>query len=64
MGIKKWLRRYLGLPLVPRFYIHARYPDLKAIRRRAERATSGSAEILVAPGLKKRVLIVRVPGQH
>jgi len=64
MGLKKWLRRYLKVPLVPRFYIHARYPDVSAIRRRAERATSGSAEVLVAPGLKKRALIVRVPGPH
>lgn len=64
MGLKKWLRRYLRIPLVPRFYIHARYPDLKATQRRAERASDGRAEILAAPGLRKRALVLRVPGQH
>lgn len=61
MGFKKWLRRYFNIPLVPRFYIHARYPDLKSLRRQAEQASKGSAEILVAPGLRKRALIVRLP---
>jgi hypothetical protein len=60
MGTKKWLRRYLGLPLVPRYYIHSRYPDLEGIRRRVEGAGL-SARIVVEAEGRKRALVVRSP---
>jgi SAM-dependent methyltransferase len=60
MGTKKWLRRYLGVPLVPRFYIHARYPDLKRMARRL-REQGSDARIVVEPQGRKRALVVRKP---
>ncbi|MHB8959977.1 MAG: class I SAM-dependent methyltransferase [Candidatus Limnocylindrales bacterium] len=58
MGAKKWLRRYLGVPLVPRFYIHARYPELERIRRDLERE-GHTATVVVEPEARKRALVVR-----
>ncbi len=58
MGAKKWLRRYLGVPLVPRFYIHARYPELERIRRGLER-DGHSATVVVEREARKRALVVR-----
>lgn len=58
MGAKKWLRRYLGLPLVPRYYIHARYPELEQLRRGLERE-GHAATITVEPEGRKRALVVR-----
>jgi SAM-dependent methyltransferase len=58
MGAKKWLRRYLAIPLVPRFYIHARYPDLKRIARSLSRRGL-DARIVVEPGTRKRALVAR-----
>jgi len=59
MGAKKWLRRYLNIPLVPKFYIHAAYPDLRAMRRTFERA-GFSVELVPEELLRKRAMIVRV----
>lgn len=58
MGTKKWLRRYFGIPLVPAFYIHARYPDLGVIARELRR-DGYDATVQVEPEGRKRALIVK-----
>jgi len=60
MGTKKWLRRYLGVPLVPAYYIHARYPDLDVIARELRRA-GYDASVEVETLGRKRALVVGVP---
>ncbi len=59
MGAKKWLRRYFDVPLVPRYYIHARYPDLGALRRVVERAGGTDVSIVVESEKRKRALLAR-----
>ena len=46
MGLKKWLRRHLGIPLVPYHYIHSRYPSMAHLRRLLQGA--GAADIAIA----------------
>lgn len=46
MGMKKWLRRHLGVPLVPYHYIHSRYPSMAHLRRLLR--GSGAADIAIA----------------
>lgn len=58
MGLKKWLRRYLGVPLVPRHYIHSRYPDLGRTGRRLEASGFRVDTVVEAEG-RKRALVVR-----
>jgi SAM-dependent methyltransferase len=63
MGLKKWLRRHFDLPLVPRFYIHARYPDLRALRWVLERMGGTEVSIRVEQEGRKRALIARRPAR-
>jgi SAM-dependent methyltransferase len=58
MGTKKWLRRYFNVPLVPAFYIHARYPDLGVIAGELRRDGLDATVLVEAEG-RKRALIVR-----
>jgi len=59
MGAKEWLRRYFDVPLVPRFYIHARYPDLRAMLRLLAVRGGVDATIVVEAEARKRALIAR-----
>ncbi len=57
MGFKKIVTRFLGIPLVPRYYCAARYPSLRALARRL--AAGGRAtEIRRDASVLKRALVV------
>jgi SAM-dependent methyltransferase len=58
MGLKKALRRYLGIPLVPRYYCSARYPDLDKLAK-SLREIGAECEIFRIDGIPKRTLIAR-----
>jgi len=58
MAVKKFLTRYLGLPLVPRFYCNARYPALGKLARVIARDRGLRAEVKVAPDGRKRALVL------
>jgi SAM-dependent methyltransferase len=59
MAIRKFLTRYFGLKLVPRYFCNAAYPQLENIRLRLTSETSLKAEIVVRADGIKRCLIVR-----
>lgn len=59
MGAKKWLRRYFDIPLVPHYYIHARYPDLGSLRSSLERQGAADVSIVVEAEARKRALVAR-----
>lgn len=59
MRIKKMLRRYLGIPLVPAYYCNATYPKLSEIQRQLTLADGISAEIIAAPDSPKYALVIR-----
>ena len=58
MGAKKFLTRYAGIGLVPRYYCNAAYPALLRICRRLQER-GFDASIRPASDGKKRALIVR-----
>ena len=69
MGARKFVTRYLGIPLVPRFYTAARYPPLARFRRRlaqrprlANQARRLRPTVLAMPDGRMRALIVGVDG--
>ena len=53
MGMKKWLRRHLGVPLVPYHYIHSRYPSMARLR-----------DLLRASGAEDVIVVVEAGGRH
>jgi len=53
MGLKKWLRRHLGVPLVPYHYIHSRYPSMAHLR-----------DLLRATGAEDVRVAVETEGRH
>ena len=59
MGRKKFLTRYFGLKLVPRYYCNASYPPLNRISEQIDRLQGYSAEVQVSPSGMKRALIIR-----
>lgn len=59
MGRKKFLTRYLGLKLVPRYYCNASYPPLGKIAQRINGRAGYSAEVQISPNAMKRALIIR-----
>ncbi|MFQ5535041.1 MAG: sulfotransferase [Sphingomonadales bacterium] len=59
MGRKKFLTRYLGLGLVPRYYCNARYPPLAKFASRIDAMPQFSTTLRIAPDGRKRALIVR-----
>ena len=63
MGLKKFVARYLRVPLVPRYYCNAHYPPLARFADRIEATGQFKTKIKVAPDGKKRALIVRAISQ-
>lgn len=62
MALRKFVTRYCGLRLVPRYYCNASYPPLERIRRRLD-ATSGlRARMVVRADGIKRVMVVKSQG--
>ena len=57
MGTKKWLRRYLRIPLVPHHYIHAAYPDLGDLKAHLERAGAATTSLHVEEAARHRALV-------
>ena len=60
MALRKFLTRYCGLSLVPRYYCNAAYPPLERFRRRLA-AASWDAAVHVRPDQVKRALVVEKP---
>jgi SAM-dependent methyltransferase len=58
MAKRKFLTRYFGLPLVPRYYCNASYPPLERFRTRLSEEPTYHAEIRVRRDQIKRVVIV------
>lgn len=58
MGMRKFLTRYCGLKLVPRYYCDAAYPPLEQFRQRMA-SSQWDAQIRVRPDHIKRALVVR-----
>lgn len=59
MAWRKFLTRYCGLRLVPRYYCNAAYPRLEKLRRLIEADGNAESEILVRKDAVKRALVVR-----
>jgi len=60
MAVRKFLTRYCGLRLVPRYYCNAGYPPLEQIRRRIDGAAELRARIMVrADGVKRAMIVER-----
>lgn len=60
MAYRKFLTRYFGLKLVPRYYCNAAYPPLDRFRRRLAETGTWQTEIIVsANGIKRALLINR-----
>ena len=61
MAVRKFMTRYFGLPLVPRYYCNASYPPLETFRRRIAVESSCDAQIAVrADGVKRALVISRI----
>lgn len=58
MAKRKFVTRYFGLPLVPRYYCNAAYPPLQLFRNRLNDNDAYQAEIQVRSDEKKWALIV------
>lgn len=59
MAMRKFLTRYFGLKLVPRYYCNAAYPPLDKFRIRIGQKASLKADIVVRADGAKRALIVQ-----
>ncbi len=59
MAFRKFVTRYLGVPLVPRYYCDARYPPLAKFARHLEGDGAFSCEIVVGEEIPKQALVVR-----
>ena len=64
MGLKKWLRRHLGIPLVPYHYIHSRYPSMAHLRRLLQGAGAVDIAIAVEAEGRHRALLARRSGDR
>ena len=60
MGTGKKLTR-LGLPVLPSYYLTARYPKLARIRSTLSKRPGMEATIIPASNRRKRALVVRSP---
>jgi 2-polyprenyl-3-methyl-5-hydroxy-6-metoxy-1,4-benzoquinol methylase len=58
MATKKLATKYLSIPLVPAFYLNARYPPLASFARQIRSTTRCSTEILPALDRKKRAFVI------
>lgn len=61
MGLRKFLTRYFGLSLVPRYYCNASYPPLERFRQKLASAGWGTT-VQVRPDQIKRALVVERSG--
>jgi len=59
MGRRKFITRYFGIPLVPRYFCNARYPALARFARKLQDTGRFVTEMRVAPNGRKRALTVR-----
>lgn len=60
MALRKFVTRYCGLRLVPRYYCNASYPQLERIRRRLDGTSGLHARIVVrADGIKRAMVVER-----
>jgi SAM-dependent methyltransferase len=60
MGWRKFLTRYFGLRLVPRYYCNASYPPLERFRRRiADDAALRAENVVRADGVKRALIVAR-----
>ena len=61
MALKKWVTKYLRIPLVPRYFCAARYPDLSRVA--AQLTTLGATcEVIRIAETPKRALLARCRG--
>jgi len=58
MARKKFVTRYLGIPLVPRYYCRAKYPPLNKFAERLTRRKGLSANVRVAGDCPKMALVI------
>lgn len=58
MGIKKFLTRYLGFSLVPKYYCNAKYPALNRIMGKVNKQNNLKAKIIKRNIINKRALII------
>ncbi|MGH8595090.1 MAG: class I SAM-dependent methyltransferase [Gammaproteobacteria bacterium] len=58
MAMRKFITRYFGIPLVPRYYCNARYPPMNRFAARLRRETGAITEIHVSPETPKLALTV------
>ena len=61
MGAKKWLRRHLGVPLVPKHYVNASYPYLGRLRALLLRMGAIDVAARVEEQGRHRALVARKP---
>lgn len=59
MGFRKFVTRYLGMRLVPRYYCNAHYPPLAQFAKRLEANGPFNCEIMIGEEIPKQALIVR-----
>ena len=59
MGLRKFITRYLRIPLVPAYYCNARYPSLAGIATALSREPDVQAEVTISDEVAKRALIIR-----
>lgn len=65
MARKKFLTRYFGLPLVPRYYCNAKYPPLSEFADRLAAQPGLTCRLIAAPDSPKMALIVtRASPEH
>ncbi|WP_193369763.1 class I SAM-dependent methyltransferase [Pelagibius marinus] len=62
MALRKFLTRYCGLRLVPRYYCNASYPPLERFRRQFDRTPPMRARIMARADGSKRAMIVDCRG--
>jgi len=59
MGFRKFMTRYLGVTLVPKYFCNAKYPPLQKFADRIALIKGYSTEVRVSPNGMKRVMIIR-----
>ena len=59
MGRKKFITRYLGVPLVPKYFCNAKYPPLSLFASRFARSEGLSVSVLSADESPKMALVIR-----
>ncbi len=64
MARKKFITRYLGIPLVPRYYCNAKYPPLSRFARQLASRPGVSARVLEADNSPKMALVIEAAGEN